>query len=211
MAQPSKNQLLIASLNCFALALVLLLTLWNLPMNDSPVSKACPTCPDPSALLLIAEFGICRARKDGHNLYCKSCIRKKVRDSRRALKEYRAVRRGWTITREQTDSSLLPPKVELSPADRVKEAIRRGARTQRQIAQATRMGKDEIGNALADLILWTREIKSSIVNNIRQYFINDSPEFPDYAEAAVATRQADVRASFSTIEGLMPGKRRKAS
>src|ERR1700737_4742989 len=52
-------------------------------------TKHCPIC---SQVLPLTEFGICRARKDGHNLYCRGCIRKKVTDSRRALKAYRSIR-----------------------------------------------------------------------------------------------------------------------
>src|SRR5437773_5596863 len=52
--------------------------------------KNCPIC---SQHLPLSEFGVCRARKDGRNLYCKSCIRKKVTESRRALKEYRSARK----------------------------------------------------------------------------------------------------------------------
>ncbi|HEU4476974.1 MAG TPA: hypothetical protein VFR80_00570, partial [Pyrinomonadaceae bacterium] len=54
--------------------------------------KQCPIC---SKDLPISEFGICRARKDGHNLYCKSCIRQKVTQSRRALKEYKSARKKY--------------------------------------------------------------------------------------------------------------------
>ena len=55
-------------------------------------AKNCPIC---SQQLPLSEFGVCRARKDGRNLYCKSCIRKKVTDSRRALKEYRSARKRY--------------------------------------------------------------------------------------------------------------------
>ena len=36
-------------------------------------TKECPLC---SQELPLSEYGICRARKDGRNLYCKSCIAK---------------------------------------------------------------------------------------------------------------------------------------
>src|SRR5882762_8910266 len=55
--------------------------------------KYCPICAQD---LPLSEFGVCRARKDGRNLYCKSCIRKKVTDSRRALKEYRSARKRYS-------------------------------------------------------------------------------------------------------------------
>src|SRR5919106_4985058 len=58
----------------------------------APNVKHCPIC---SKDLPISEFGICRARKDGRNLYCKSCIRQKVTQSRRALKEYKSARKKY--------------------------------------------------------------------------------------------------------------------
>src|SRR5215217_2866434 len=58
----------------------------------SPEIKHCPICAND---LPISEFGICRARKDGRNLYCKSCIRQKVTQSRRALKEYKSARKRY--------------------------------------------------------------------------------------------------------------------
>src|SRR5258707_11568562 len=116
-----------------------------------PSVKNCPIC---SHELPITEFGICRARKDGRNLYCKSCIRQKVTQSRRALKEYKTARKRY-ISQQIEITELIAGDVtsaqyssrsvsKLSPVERVREAIRRGSRTQREIAQETKLGKDEI-------------------------------------------------------------------
>src|ERR1041384_8412506 len=70
---------------------------------SSPQVKHCPIC---SKDLPISEFGICRARKDGRNLYCKSCIRQKVTQSRRALKEYKTARKKY-ISQQQVDIAEL--------------------------------------------------------------------------------------------------------
>jgi hypothetical protein len=179
--------------------------------------KNCPIC---SLDLPVSEFGVCRARKDGRNLYCKGCIRKKVTDSRRALKEYRSARKRYVSPSlsEQAGTSQLgadsssPASYnrllsKLSPVERVKEAIRKGARTQKEIAHETRLGKDEIGDAIANLLLWTREIKTQINDNTRHYFMNESADLPIREEAFnLPQRKADVPSSFSAIQGLMPGK-----
>lgn len=185
---------------------------------DGP-AKTCPICCEE---LRLADFGVCRARKDGRNLYCKSCIRKKVTDSRRALKEYRSARKRYVsqplseradtlFSDGESTSSANYPRIlsKMSPVERVREAIKKGARTQREIAQETRLGKDEIGDALANLLLWTREIKTQVVDNMRVYFINESSEallFRDETPNFPA-RKRDVPSSFSAIEGLMPGKK----
>jgi hypothetical protein len=175
--------------------------------------KNCPICVQD---LPLDEFGICRARKDGRNLYCKTCIRKKVTDSRRALKEYRSARKrstqtvsenSWSAQADASTGGYSRLLNRLSPGERAKEAIRKGARTQKDIRDATGLGIDEVGEVLANLLLWTREIKTQIIDNNRHYFLNESAELvvrEDLRE--VPERKADVTASFSAIQGLMPGR-----
>lgn len=188
--------------------------------------KHCPIC---SQVLPLAEFGICRARKDGHNLYCRSCIRKKVTESRRALKAYKSLRDQYPLSRtvetethrDNDELNDLPPGQHhyvtrqlnrMTPAERVREAIRKGARTQKEIAQGTKLGKDEIGDALANLLLWTREIRTEVVDNTRRYLINEvtpEPLFGDDESYApnLPPRKRDVPSSFSALPDLMPGKK----
>lgn len=183
-------------------------------------TKQCPICGN---ALPVSEFGVCRARKDGRNLYCKTCIRKKVTDSRRALKEYKTARQKYVAdavleTAELIGSELAstsavvsPPCSKLvsrlSPVDRVRDAIRKGARTQKEIAQETKLGKDEIGDALANLLLWTREIRTEVLDNTRMYFANEveSLAAPE-GGPPLPRRKRDVPSSFSALQGLMPGR-----
>jgi len=180
----------------------------------SPQLKHCPIC---SQDLPIAEFGICRARKDGRNLYCKSCIRQKVTQSRRALKEYKSARKRYIsqqieITEMMAGDSAsahYPSKSvsKLSPVERVRDAIRKGSRTQREIAQETKLGKDEIGDALANLLLWTHEIRTQVVGNTRLYFLNETEDTATVQETAqLPARKRDVPSSFSCLQGIMPGR-----
>lgn len=181
-------------------------------------TKICPIC---TQELSLAEFGICRARKDGRNLYCKSCIRKKVTDSRRALKEYKSARKRYVappvletsgLIGIDSDSHLANHYVKavnrMSPVERVREAIRKGSRTQREIAQETKLGKDEIGDALANLLLWTREVRTEVVDNTRMYFVNESSDAVILPQngGRVPRRKSDVPSSFSALHGLMPGR-----
>lgn len=180
--------------------------------------KRCPRC---EQSLPISEFGICRARKDGLNLYCKRCIRQKIAQSRQALREYKTARgkHGTTPTVTKTrltidaKSGLSPRRIarmlrKLSPADRVREAIRCGARTQKHIAQVTRLPKDEVCDALANLLLWTHEIRTEVINHTRLYFVNDQSEKD--AKSPDGKRQRSMNSSFSSVGVLMPGRKPSA-
>jgi hypothetical protein len=100
----------------------------------------------------------------------------------------------------------------MGPAEKVREAIRCGARTQREIAQITRLPKDEIGDALAKLLLWSREIRTEVISNARMYFINESAEEQagadaDRAPKSTGQRATDLNPSFSSVHDLMPGRK----
>jgi len=181
-----------------------------------PDTKQCPIC---SQDLPLTEYGICRARKDGRNLYCKSCIRKKVSESRKAFKAYKSVRHQYVAEKMDAEDTGLTPRrpsamrqvSKMTPAERVCEAIRNGARTQKEIAQGTKLGKDEIGDALANLLLWTREVRTEVVDNNRLYFINEpTPELDardEKSKPQLPPRKRDVPSSFSSVQDLMPGKK----
>lgn len=185
--------------------------------------KRCPRCEESLPLL---EFGVCRARKDGLNLYCKRCIRQKIAQSRQALREYKnaRIRHG---TQAATGRSRVTIDVKpgfsarriarmlrkLSPADRVREAIRCGARTQKEIAQVTKLPKDEVCDALANLLLWTREIRTQIVSHTRMYFVNEAAEeFGKAMEGSGKRKRGrpELNPSFSSVGVLMPGRKPSA-
>ncbi len=176
--------------------------------------KGCPRC---GQSLPISEFGICRARKDGRNLYCKRCIRQKIAQSRQALREYKQARSKYGLdlpTRRAGQVARLSPEtgvlLKLTPAERVREAIRNGARTQKQIALQTKLAKDEIGDALANLLLWSREIRTEVINHTRMYFINENGDATVQSDSAGSPRskrrKSRVDPSFSSLAVLMPGK-----
>src|SRR5207247_6389261 len=71
---------------------------------------------------------------------------------------------------------------KLSPADRVRESIRCGAHTQKEIGQVTKLPKDEVCDALANLLLWTHEIRTQIVRHQRMYFINEDMEMLELSQ-----------------------------
>ena len=179
--------------------------------------KRCPRCEES---LPLSEFGVCRARKDGLNLYCKRCIRQKIAMSRQALREYKKARGKHgssigldssrvTLDNKTTLSSRRIARMlrKLSPADRVREAIRCGAHTQKEIAAVTKLPKDEVCDALANLLLWTREIRTQIVRHQRMYFVNEDMELLAKAQAAAQKRSRSLSPSFSSVGALMPGRK----
>jgi hypothetical protein len=177
--------------------------------------KRCPRCEEN---LPRSEFGVCRARKDGLNLYCKRCIRQKIRLSRQALREYKKARgkhsnsnghdQRVTIDAQTSLSSRRIARMlrKLSPEDRVREAIRCGAHTQKEIVHVTKLPKDEVCDSLANLLLWTHAIRTQIVRHQRMYFINEDMELLAKAQAS-AKAQRRIDSSFSSIRVLMPGNR----
>jgi hypothetical protein len=167
--------------------------------------KHCPVCNND---LPVDKFGMCKARKDGRNLYCKSCIRQKVTQSRRALKEYKSARKRFmeraTEVLQDDPITTHSPRllVRESPVDRVRKAIKNGAHTQLGIAQETKLGKDVIGDALAALLLWTCEIKTELRGDERIYF------FTGEKVEIVVQRKQDVPSGFHCLYELGPGRKR---
>lgn len=180
--------------------------------------KRCPRCEES---LPLSEFGVCRARKDGLNLYCKRCIRQKIALSRQALREYKKARGKHNTSTERARLTVDPKSAissrriarmlrKLSPADRVREAIRCGAHTQKEIALVTKLPKDEVCDALANLLLWTREIRTQIVRHQRMYFVNEALEELVRAGDQGSAKRKRLEPSFSSVGVLMPGRKPSA-
>lgn len=169
---------------------------------DHVAQKHCPICNND---LPVGSFGICRARRDGRNLYCKPCIRAKVTIARRNLKEYKAARKRVAQEKYRTDVKVAPvvdiatKRVKPSPLDRVRETIRKQPRTQREIRIATKLPKDAVTDILAELLLWTKEIRSELVGETRIYFFVEEKPAP--------IGKPSVLGGFSSVCALMPGKR----
>jgi hypothetical protein len=121
------------------------------------------------------------------NLYCRQCINEKVAIGRVAFREYKKKAEGRKqqagVVNRTPVLNLRSHKIsrelrKLEPADRVRAAIRYGSHTQKEIAQVTRLSKDEVCDALANLILWTREIATRIIRHQRMYFANEPGQAP---------------------------------
>src|ERR1051326_7481167 len=153
---------------------------------DQPNLKHCPIC---NQDLPVSDFGVCRARRDGKNLYCRACINAKVTQSRRALKAYKEARKKYIAQQVEifeTEDFSVVPVGKLSPVDRVRLAIQRGARTQREIVQQAKLGKDEVSDAIAHLLLWTHEIETKSDGDNRYYFILNTVEQPKRKDCALS-------------------------
>lgn len=120
-------------------------------MNLDPVYmgtplKHCPFCHED---LPISEFGLCRARKDGLNLYCKACIRVKVKAQRESVKG---------MPRPERKPNYVSPGSKewvrrgIDAQDKVLRAIEAGGKTQNRIRELTLLTVDEVSDAIADLM-----------------------------------------------------------
>lgn len=135
----------------------------------------CPRCERLG--LTEKDFGICRARKTGRNLYCRTCARESVEAGRQRVREYKASRIKIAVPAPVGVLVPMSPRRiarllrKLTPTDRVLEAIRSGVDTYTEIARATKLPQDEVGNQIADLLLVRLEIGTDDRSGERRYFI----------------------------------------
>lgn len=118
------------------------MNLTNFYLIDDSEGKLCLNCHEVKPL---SEFGINRALKDGHNTYCRFCIRAKTNRKRTIMRFQRR------LERKPCKPIQVIWKMKLPPHEKVYLAIQRGARTQREIKRMTRLLPDLICDALASL------------------------------------------------------------
>jgi hypothetical protein len=119
--------------------------------------KICPLCDE---CVPIVMFGVCRARKDGRNLYCKSCIRQKVSEFRQRHKDYRKAE--WKRKQRATQAA----------SQTVLEYLEEhGEATQKQIHNGTGVSLSEIDIALTELLITRRCVGTrALTDHTRLYF-----------------------------------------
>lgn len=122
------------------------------------ITKVCPLCPKEVGPQPIDNFGLCRSRRDGRNLYCSVHARQQVYAYRQRLRE----RKQQTVrVRAEVDHlSLIEPERKplvlwtakpLTPVERVLEAIKRNKHTRVEIKNETKLHWDSVCDALAIL------------------------------------------------------------
>lgn len=122
-------------------------------------SQTCGECLEP---LPLSDFGIVRARPSGRNLYCKSCIRAKVKASRQSVKAF--VKRKGPVVSGRMQSA------HQTASQRIARAIFNGYHSRLEIKRATRMGWDELTEELATLTLERNVLTTRVVEGERRFF-----------------------------------------
>lgn len=142
------------------------------------LKKYCPIC---KVDLPIDAFGFSQTSPDGRGYYCKSCVNNIRRAERQKEKELRA---------EQ--QKLIGP-----PSKRVLDAIDQGARTQREIGRETGLSEDDLGDVIAELLLWSKAIRTQVIDGKRMYFKNG----PDKPKAGYQPAASWIDLSMQAVKG----------
>lgn len=114
------------------------------------IEYRCPRC---ESHLPESEFGVCRSRATGRNLYDKKCVREQM--AARRAKQQRAKRKPNRTAR---------PIWMMPKADRVCTAFQRGITDRVELRRVTRLTWDELTDAIAVLndqktIRWNRKLR----------------------------------------------------
>lgn len=141
------------------------------------IKKECGRCHQQKA---INCFGICRARKDGRNHYCKPCILDIVhqhRDRKREMKRARIEVRTRAEERAIKDIQDFERKPNvISPIlhtclSKVRYAIRDGYKTRQEIKAATGLTSQQISDALAILMFEEETITLRRIEGEAYFFV----------------------------------------
>lgn len=166
--------------------------------------KHCPVCEKD---LPVTSFGICRARKDGRNLYCKGCIRQKVQVGRRALKDYNAAKKNRALPLFDSAEPVVVPLSRMPEVDRVKAVCSREPQTLLQIAKDSKLHVDTVEELLGRLQL-AREVVRTVSGD--RAFFRLAPERPAAATLplhAAERKPMQLSQGFSRLKDLMPGRK----
>lgn len=121
-------------------------------VQDTSALRICPAC---TLEKIVDDFGICRSRPDGRNLYCKACNRAKVTAARQVLRERKqerkAARADVVVVQPPITKAQLTKEQEI--ARLVYYAIEAGAHTRREIRSRTGLNLERVGDGLADLLI----------------------------------------------------------
>jgi DNA-binding HxlR family transcriptional regulator len=198
-----------------------------------PARKRCPRCEES---LPLSEFGICRARKDGLNLYCKACIREKTAIVRAGVRQYKAARQRITAPTGRPTVDR-PPRLrvltrerflKLQPHKRVLFVLTKlfpQPQTFEDLRHSCRVSRDELSDALARLVGIGLPVGTRNGTDPRVYFLKPRSEVEAQLKAeqgheAARSQQSNSRQrrarttrseigpalSFSTVNFLMPSR-----
>jgi predicted Rossmann fold nucleotide-binding protein DprA/Smf involved in DNA uptake len=156
-----------------------------------PCGIACPICnphDEPDKRLAISEFGVCRARKSGRNLYCKACVRKKVTDSRKTVKEHKnrnnfsngdpPIHSNGDGDCDEGSQIVWSTQNRLTPEEKVLASLKESPKTPKQVARDTKLSLEAVDIILTEMALHTREVKSEIQGDDRVYSLTGRVVIP---------------------------------
>jgi hypothetical protein len=146
--------------------------------------KHCPRCEEDLPLM---KFSVCRARKDGLNLYCRNCTQEKVADFRRHLAEYRRAR-GEAPKKPRVKVLSRYQLRQMPPPQRILTVLKvSGALEFADLRRATRLSGQQLSDALPHVLGFGLPVASKNGTGPRRYFLKPKTEL----EKQVETRRAE--------------------
>lgn len=134
--------------------------------------KECWRCHLPKDL---SEFGANRSRPDGKAVYCFPCNRLFTNEFRQRQREYKKHRKMFinkqpTLPYKTRETRAATSSLHLAiTARRVQAVIAEGSIKWDTLRRRTRLTNDQLGLAIAELLLDRRSIRSKTINGERFY------------------------------------------